>query len=110
MKQKVFLFLSLLLTTVWGGARAAGIPQAIWCYDTQTQGGTFYFVNLETSYHAGDTFQGKTVTAAWRGDQVSALSDSPGWQDDAYRKESLKDGDGTSYLSIKTSKLGTCET
>ncbi len=46
-------------------------PQVIWCEDNTT----LYFINSETIYVAGDTYDGQTVTNVWSGSAVTATPD-----------------------------------
>ena len=46
-------------------------PQVIWCEGNTT----LYFINSETIYDAGDTYDGQTVTNAWSGYAVTATPD-----------------------------------
>ena len=47
------------------------IPQVIWCEDNTT----LYFINSETMYDAGDTYDGQIVTNVWSGSAVTATPD-----------------------------------
>ena len=47
------------------------IPHALWCEGNAT----LYFVGTPTELKVGDTYQGQTITAAWRGSDITASPD-----------------------------------
>ena len=75
MKRILLATLALVsFMTMW----AQKTPQAIW-----TEGNTtLTFINSETVYAEGDTFNGETVTNVWSGSQVTEVSDNtpPKWK------------------------------
>lgn len=58
---------------------AGNMAQTVWCKDIST----LYFISSPNRLSAGDRWDGKTVTAAWNGDDVTNLSPSanPKWYD-----------------------------
>ena len=68
MKKKLLLFILASLFAITQGAWAAETPQAIWCESNTT----LYFINSETLYAEGDTYDGQTVTNVWSGEDVTA--------------------------------------
>ena len=68
MTKKILLFILASLFAITQGAWAAETPQAIWCESNTT----LYFINSETVYAAGDTYDGQTVTNVWSGNDVVA--------------------------------------
>ena len=77
MKKKFLLFILASLFAITQGAWAAETPQAIWCESNTT----LYFINSETLYAAGDTYDGQTVTNVWSGTDVTNSSSNifPSW-------------------------------
>ncbi len=77
MKKKFLLFILASLFAITQGAWAAETPQAIWCESNTT----LYFINSETVYAAGDTYDGQTVTNVWSGTDVTNSSSNifPSW-------------------------------
>lgn len=75
MKKKYLLFILASLFAITQGAWAAETPQVIWCESNTT----LYFINSETLYEAGDTYDGQTVTNVWSGEDVTAspIDDAP---------------------------------
>ena len=77
MKKKSLLLVLVSLFTMMQGVWADEIPQVIWCWESRT----LYFINSETEYDAGDSYNGERVSYAWSGDDVVAsFSDTPVWQ------------------------------
>ena len=68
MKKKFLLFILASLFAITQGAWAAETPQAIWCESNTT----LYFINSETVYAEGDTYDGQTVTNVYSGEDVTA--------------------------------------
>lgn len=70
MKKKFLLFIlaSLFAITQDAWASVAKTPQVIWCESNTT----LYFINSETLYAAGDTYDGQTVKKVWSGTAVTA--------------------------------------
>ncbi len=68
-KKSLFLRLVAFAATVMCtlGINAQG-PQVIWCEDNTT----LYFINSETVYDAGFTYDGQVVTNVWSGTVVTA--------------------------------------
>ncbi len=77
MKKKYLLFILASLFAITQGAWAAETPQVIWCESNTT----LYFINSETLYEAGDTYDGQTVTNVYSGEDVTA---SPTYDDPAF--------------------------
>ena len=77
MKKKFLLFILASLFAITQGAWAEETPQAIWCESNTT----LYFINSETVYAAGDTYDGQTVTNVWSGTDVTNSSSNifPSW-------------------------------
>ena len=70
MKKKFLLFIlaSLFAITQDAWASVAETPQVIWCESNTT----LYFINSETLYAAGGTYDGQTVSRVWSGTDVTA--------------------------------------
>ena len=77
---KAWLLLCLVMLSVAGVK--AQTPYAIWCYDNAT----FYFVNSERAYRAGDVYDGKFITRVWSGEQVT---ETAGWKEDFSHNEDM---------------------
>ena len=77
MKKKFLLFILASLFAITQGAWAAETPQAIWCESNTT----LYFINSETLYAEGGTYDGQTVTNVWSGTDVTNSSSNifPSW-------------------------------
>lgn len=67
MKMKRILLMLVLLIGVVTSTWAEKTPQAIWCRNNKTM----YFINDETVYAPGDTYDGETVTNVWSGVDVT---------------------------------------
>ena len=68
MTKKILLFILASLFAITQGAWAEKTPQAIWCESNTT----LYFINSETVYAEGGTYDGQTVTNVWSGNDVVA--------------------------------------
>ena len=70
MTKKILLFIlaSLFAITQGAWARGGGVPQVIWCNGNTT----LYFINSETVYAEGGTYDGQTVSKVWSGNDVVA--------------------------------------
>ncbi|MBQ2524828.1 MAG: BspA family leucine-rich repeat surface protein, partial [Prevotella sp.] len=70
MKKKFLLFILASLFAITQDAWAAVVktPQVIWCESNTT----LYFINSETVYAEGGTYDGQTVTNVWSGNDVVA--------------------------------------
>ena len=72
-----------LLICIAQSTWAEKTAQAIWCSSDKT----LYFINSETVYVAGQTYNGGTITSVWSGTQVTksdytfTYMTNPGWYD-----------------------------
>ena len=65
-----------LLICIAQSAWAEKTAQAIWCSSNTT----LYFINSETVYVAGQTYNGQTITSVWSGTQVTDTgTEAPEW-------------------------------
>ncbi len=82
MKKKSLLIMLASLFSILQGAWAENTPQAIWCAGNTT----LYFINSESEYTDGDTYDNQTVTQVWSGDDVTATPTNgyPAFNDAVY--------------------------
>ena len=70
-KWAVCALLICVAQSVWAEKTA----QAIWCSGNKT----LYFINSETVYAAGGSYNNQTITSVWSGDDVTNATNGPGW-------------------------------
>ena len=71
-KWAICALLICVAQSVWADKTA----QAIWCSGNNT----LYFINSETVYAAGGSYNGKTITRVWSGDDVTNATYGPSWE------------------------------